>query len=184
MDFELQNQLRNSLDHHERLLWAGRPKQGFVLRPSDRTLIPFSLFWLGFSVFWMFMALKMGGRLFALFGVPFVIIGVYMLIGRFFTDMLRRKNTIYGITNDRIVIKSGIFSKELRSVNIRSISDLTFTEKQDGSGTILLGKPDQNIVAYNTANTWHGSKSVTDLELIPEVKKVYDILVRVRRDSE
>ena len=183
MDFELQNELQDAVAHNERLLWAGKPKTGVLFRPSDTFLIPFSILWCGFAIFWESMALQAGSLLFIIFGIPFVLVGLYITIGRFFADSMRRKNTIYGITTGRVIIKSGIFNKELKSINIKNITDLTLTEKPDGSGTILFGpSPAQRAVAFNTGNTWQGSKVVNGLEFVEEARKVYNILVQAQKE--
>jgi hypothetical protein len=63
----------------ERLLWSGQPRKGLRLRPTDAWVIPFSLIWCAFAVFWEIMALTsvskvQGGSpvaiVFPLFGVP------------------------------------------------------------------------------------------------------------------
>ena len=183
MDFELQNELRDSIGHGERLLWAGKPKTGVLFRPSDTFLIPFSIIWFGFAVFWESMAILTGSLLFILFGIPFILIGFYICIGRFFADNLRRKNTIYGVTTDRVIIKSGIFNKQLRSINIKGITDVALTEKPDGSGTIMFGaSPTQAMAAFNTLGAWQGSKLVNGIELVPDAKKVYNIIVDAQKD--
>ncbi len=40
--------------------------------------------------------------IFCLFGIPSVLIGLFLLFGRFFTDAHIRGRTCYGITNERI----------------------------------------------------------------------------------
>ena len=182
MDFELENDLRKELTGGEKLLWTGRPKAGFVLRSADVFLIPFSLFWCGFALFWEFGVIATGAPFFfKIWGIPFVLVGLYMTIGRFFVDSIRRKNTTYGITDNRVIIKSGIISKEIKSFNIRTISDLTFKEKTDGSGTISLGPSDFRYSAFNTMGNWPGVRNSPGLEFIEEVKKVYNILIDQQR---
>ena len=44
--------ISKELASEERLLWSGRPQQGVVFRRTDLFLIPFSLLWCEFVVFW------------------------------------------------------------------------------------------------------------------------------------
>jgi hypothetical protein len=46
-------------------------------------LVMFSLLWLSFSSFWTFTAWKSGGGAMALFGLPFIAIGLFLLLGSF-----------------------------------------------------------------------------------------------------
>ena len=183
MDFELQNELNQSISHDERLLWAGKPKTGILFRPSDIFITAFSILWLGFAIFWMTMAMKTGTFMYV-FGLPFVLVGLYMCVGRFFADALKRKHTVYGITADRVIIKSGIFSKELKSINIKNITELTLTEKSDGSGSIYFGPgaTQQNRITFRTTGTNERITVVNGLEFIDDAKKVYDILVHAQKE--
>src|SRR5215208_2118092 len=108
MNIDIENDLRDTLSKDEKILWTGRPKTGIVFRSTDFFLIPFSLLWFGFAIFWEYNVLKMGVSFFALFGLPFILMGLYISVGRFFLDAIKRKNTIYGITDNRIIIKSGL----------------------------------------------------------------------------
>ncbi|MFR7478329.1 MAG: hypothetical protein ACLUUJ_05715 [Acutalibacteraceae bacterium] len=68
----------------EIVVWQGRPEKGNLFMPADAFLLFFSIFWLGFSLFWEYMVFIGGAPLpFLLFGVPFVLIGLYLLFGRF-----------------------------------------------------------------------------------------------------
>ena len=46
-------------------------------------LVLFALFWTGFSVLWTYAAWRGGGGIFALFGVPFIVIGIALLVSAF-----------------------------------------------------------------------------------------------------
>ena len=143
INYEIENELRPDLSSDEKLIWTGKPKTGIVFRSSDVFLIPFSLFWAGFAVFWETSVLATDAPFFfKLWGIPFVLVGLYITVGRFFLDAKKRANTIYGITNDRIIIKTGLFSREIKSLNIRTLSDITINQKADNSGTITLGPSD------------------------------------------
>src|SRR5579872_5880830 len=75
----------------ENILWAGQPKAGVIFHRQDLFLIPFSLFWGGFAIFWEFLASGFGGSksgasapsLFLIWGIPLVVIGQYLIWGRF-----------------------------------------------------------------------------------------------------
>ena len=134
MDFELENDLRKELTGGEKLLWTGRPKAGFVLRSADVFLIPFSLFWCGFALFWEFGVIATGAPFFfKIWGIPFVLVGLYMTIGRFFVDSIRRKNTRYGITDNRVIIKSGIISKEIKLTFIMYVLNVKYNTNKSES---------------------------------------------------
>lgn len=80
---DARSELRSSLGAEERLLWAGRPRQGVILRASDAFQIPFSIFWLGFSIFWTVAVVGSRGLFLLPFAVPFILIGLYLTFGRF-----------------------------------------------------------------------------------------------------
>ena len=89
-------------------MWRGEPFRGILLRPIEIFLIPFSLMWAGFAIFWNVAVWQTGaGMFFKLFGLPFLIAGLYFTVGRFFVDMFNRKATTYFVTNKRVLISKG-----------------------------------------------------------------------------
>jgi hypothetical protein len=91
----------------EQLLWCGRPDPRLWFTGADLYVIPFSLVWCGFAIFWTVGASRTGGPLFGLFGVIFVAMGLYLVAGRFFYKHYRKKQTVYGITTQRALVATG-----------------------------------------------------------------------------
>src|SRR6185437_8312393 len=128
----VEQMLRAELGPRENLLWSGRPKQGVVLRAADGLLIPFSLLWGGFAVFWEVSVFKTNAPFFfSLWGIPFVLAVAYIIFGRFFVDAYQRGRIIYGLTNEHVIIMSGLLSQNVKSLNLRTLSDISITEKSD-----------------------------------------------------
>ena len=175
--------VRFDLAKGERLLWSGVPRQGMLFRASDAFMIPFSLLWAGFAVFWELSVIRDGApAFFALWGVPFVLVGAYIVAGRFVVDARRRRNTAYGLTNERIIISSGAFRPSLKSLALRTLSDLTLDQRADGSGTITFG-PASPLTMFNAGLEWPGMPRPPAFELIPNAKQVYDMIREAQREA-
>lgn len=146
-DYSVEEQIRRYIAENERLIWCGRPRQGVVFRRSDIFMIPFSFMWGGFALFWEITVLIEFFKddsntpiIFPLFGIPFVLLGIYFIAGRFWADSKRRDKTYYGLTNKRVLIISGICSQRIKSIDVQRLPALTLSEKSDGSGTITFGQ--------------------------------------------
>jgi len=179
--FDVKSLISRELDGDENLLWYGQPRQGLFLRGSDVFMIPFSLMWGGFAIFWEYSVLQGGAPgFFALWGIPFVAIGLYMIFGRFFFEAKQRKNTFYGVTDKRIIILSGIFSKHSKSLAVKLLSDISLKEKKNGIGSVILGQ-ENPMAGFMAGSSWPGGKNPTPrLDNIPDSKKVYDIVRGLR----
>ena len=182
MDYNLTTELQEHLDTNEKLIWTGQPKKGIVFRTADIFLIPFSLLWCGFAIFWVIMA-SQGSIFFAMFGIPFVIIGLIFVFGRFIIDAKQRENTYYGLTDDRIIIKSGVYKKTIKSLNVRTLSDIEYDEKSDGSGTINIGPKNPMMIWGNGMNWWPGIKTTPSLDLIKDVRNVYNKIIEIQKSK-
>ena len=106
-------------------------------------MIPFSLMWGGFAIFWEVTVFDSGkGPLFfKLWGVPFVLVGLYIIFGRFFADAATRARTIYALTDRRVLILGVLWKTSIRSLELAGLSEINLTEGQNGRGTIVFGPP-------------------------------------------
>ena len=184
-DLAPQTEIARALDSGESLIWSGAPRQGLLFRPSDSYFIPFSLLWGGFAIFWEASVLNTSGpnSLFmSIWGIPFVLIGLYMIIGRFFVDARIRAKTYYGLTDRRAIIVSGLFSRTINSLPLRTLTDISLQERLDRSGTILFGRP-QPYSSWSSGMRWPGMSqySTPAFDMIPNAKAVHDQLLEAQR---
>jgi hypothetical protein len=145
----------------EQLLWCGSPDPAVWFTTADLYLIPFSIAWCGFAVFWEAGASGGGGPFFAAWGAMFVVIGLYMVIGRFFYKHHRKKQTVYGITTQRALV----------AVGAQSLTDspwlgtpITIQRSRDGrhASVILEGTaaPARSFGRRNTYRGWPGNSGL------------------------
>ena len=170
--------LRGLLGDGERLLWTGRPRQGFFLRSADGFAIPFSLLWTGFAVGWMLLAVKASNGLW-LVGIPLLLIGAYMMVGRFFVDAWQRARTWYGLTNQRVLILSLYVRRNIKSLNLRALSAITLSERDDGVGSITFG-PVPPSWPYRGAHLPGMSPQPPRFDNIPRARAVFDEIRRLQ----
>ena len=164
--------LAELLGSDERLVWTGRPRQGFFLRSADAFAIPFSIFWTGFAVVWTVLALKAHNG-FSIVGVPLLAIGVYMMEGRFVVDVRQRARTWYGLTNQRALIVSVFGRRNVKSLNLRALSAVTLSERPNGVGSITFG-PVPPSWPYRGAQIPGMSNLAPRFDNIPEARAVFD----------
>lgn len=176
---QISEAIRGELSAGEQVLWAGQPRQGVVMRGSDMFAIPFSVLWAGFAVFWMASAINTGApAAFVLFGVPFVLVGVYIVFGRFFVEARQRVNTFYAVTSQRVIIVSGLFDRKVKSLSLKTLSDLSLSQRPDGSGTITFGAQHPFATMFGGMSSWPGAGQYQGprLDLVPQAREVYEII--------
>ena len=170
------------LGRGERLLWSGMPRQGLMLRQNDLLMIPFSLFWCGFIVNWERLAINQHAPLlFAAWGIPFLCVGIYLVVGRFFYDAWRRAGTAYGLTTERVLISTRGFGTSLMSFDLASLPTMSLTQQAGGLGSIAFGQAAWGPMTRSWGS-WGGSPVVPTFESIPDAKAVYD-QIRAARDA-
>lgn len=124
----------------ERILWTGAPARGLLFSGRDALMIPFSLVWCGFAVFWTYTAARQGAPLFFdVWGAMFVCIGLFLVFGRFALDAWLRRRMSYAVTNRRILIQRGAPFSKFTSIDIERLPDVQMEGERAGRGNLRFG---------------------------------------------
>ena len=170
--------LARTLERGERLLWWGMPSQGVLFRKNDRMLIPFSIMWTGFAVFWETSVVTSDGPvLFKLWGIPFVLIGMYILLGRFIHDAWRRRQIVYAVTSKRVLIAT---PSKMQSIELSSCNSIQFEETKAGKGTLVFGQ-EPNPFERKDFGAWTGTPTVPTFEAIGDVRRVFELIRQAQK---
>lgn len=174
----------SELAHGEQVLWSGKPDNRRWLYAEDLVLVPFSLLWGGFAIFWEISVLTSGHQrgatqiFFSLWGVPFVLIGLYLILGRIFVRRWLRRRSLYVLTNERVLSFSYSWRGGLgvRVIWLDSRPPLEKHIGRNGQGTLCVGQtaPGQRWLGSNTG--WPGAAmkgSAIVLTDIPDAASVY-----------
>lgn len=168
----------------ERILWTGAPPGGFLLTPGDIFRIPFSLMWGGFAVFWEWSVLRAGNApdFFVLWGIPFVLVGLYLIVGRFFADAWVRARTSYAVTTQRILVLRTAPTFKFTTYAIDRLPELSLEERADGRGTIRF-QPQVPMWGNRGWSGWTPSTDPTQFLLIADARSVFDRIQKLTAKS-
>lgn len=176
---EVPSDIARELAPSERVLRAGRPRQGPLLRGYDAFAIPFGLIWLGAVIAMIVGVLSSGqpdpGAL--VFMAFFVAIGLYLVVGRFFVEAFQRSRIRYCVSNERVIIISGVVSRSVKSIELKGLSEVEVSERRNGSGAIVFGATSMLDAMFGGMQGWPGMSSrVARFDLIPNVRSVYETI--------
>jgi hypothetical protein len=144
------------------------------------------LLWFGFTFHLALSEYRSEGlSFFLLWSGAFALIGVYLVIGRFFADAWIRGRTHYGVTDERAVIVQRIFSTRIRSVQLRLAPEMSVDERSGGMGTITFG-PGGFGRLWVGSTYWERTQYYTPpaFEFIPDVRQVYEIIKKAQSETE
>jgi hypothetical protein len=143
---ELRKKIDIELQPGERIRWVGQPVPRLITADSLGSVL-FAIPWTSFAIFWMWSASgyrlpdpKEGlqpQHLFALFGVPFVLIGFVMLSSPILVWQSARK-TVYLVTDKRAISFQGGKSTTIRAYLPEQLKDIYRKERADGTGDVII----------------------------------------------
>jgi len=149
----------------ESVLWAGQPSRTVVFHHEDLLLIPFSLLWGGFAIFWEAGVAGYWGSpshqdgpwIFGMiWGVPFVVIGQYMIWGRFFFAAWRKKRTYYAVTSRRVMAVQDGWRRNMASAYIDTLPTIIKVSASSTIGTLRFAQAEPTWSGKRNWGVWNG----------------------------
>src|ERR1700756_3034546 len=175
---DAQLRAQSELQSGESLYWtapADPRRLALTALPASLFGIPFA----GFALFWISQAyhassamskssqnaFARGFSVFPLFGLPFLFIGLAVILAPLWA-YLRGRSTVYAVTNQRVMIITGGGNLSVKSYTPADIVSVEHRERPDGSGDVVI----------LTTGTTRTNNSVSQIKValvgIPNVKQV------------
>lgn len=177
MTYDAAWDLQQALVRNEKLVWSGRPPATIFLRREDALLIPFSIIWVAFWVFWEVSVIREGKSVFLmLWCIPFIVIGLFLTVGRFLLDRRARRSTVYGLTTQRLIVIGGMLWRSVHSYSLHNLPRFSLTMHRDGTGTIEIEQPIRRTRRRRTPIGWMHNR----LERLSDAREVYARIVELQ----
>jgi len=87
------------------------------------------------------------------------------------------------VTTERIIIVSGLFSRQTKSLQLRTLSDISLIERSDGIGTVTFGL--QHPIAQRLPSDWPGASvyAAPAFDMIDRAKEIYDLIRQTQKTA-
>jgi hypothetical protein len=178
----------------EKLVWAAQPDVRIAFWLSFGIWL-FAIPWTAFSLFWISIpaaalyeaytgidirapkgAPTVAMWAFALWGVPFVLIGFGMLLAPFWV-LRKGARTLYVLTNKRMAILNGAKTVSVVSVWPSDIVSLSRKEGPDGRGTLVLH---QGVVRDSDGDR---QEKTTEFGVINDVRRIEQLVLEMKNKA-
>lgn len=171
--------IQPELTSGETVQWAGQPNRRVILHKEDLFLIPFSLFWGGFTIFWESIASGFWGSkggagapsFFLIWGVPFVLVGQYLIWGRFLYVAWLKKRTNYAVTNRRVVVVQDGWNRRVASSYLDTLPTIVKEGTSSGTGVLRFAPV---APSWSTRQGW-GAWNAMNVGEIPTFMDIDDV---------
>ena len=122
------------LTDDEAILWSGTPNHLSLFNPYDFLLIPLTAGFGGLLILYsvlaagsMFAGQGTGAVLFPLVGILFLLIGLYLIVGRIWYRKKRLERNIYVLTNKRAIVINHLREEKM---TVRRKSDFQISTRK------------------------------------------------------
>ena len=168
----LQETIKSELKSGEKVVWAEQPipelykKAGLAVWLFFIPWTLFSMFWIAGAAGFKIPDFSQGGfELFPLFGLPFLLIGLWGLLLPFRIKK-QAQEMVYVITNLRAFSIEGIKTVKFKSYNPKEFSQLERKQNQDGTGDITFMKETYTDSDGDRRSRDHGFFAIKDVKRV------------------
>lgn len=174
----------------ESVVWAGKPDPSIVFHKEDSMLIPFSFLWGGFAIFWEASVAGIWGHsqrwsFGTLWGIPFVLIGQYIIWGRFIYAAWLKRRTDYAVTNRRVLVVQKGWKRQVASAYVDALPTLVKEVRSGGIGTLRFAEVQSMWSRQRGWGAWNGLSigGTPTFVDIPEVDSVCSLVSDLREKA-
>jgi hypothetical protein len=175
----------------ETVLWSGQPNPCIIFHKDDLYLIPFSLMWGGFAIFWeagvsgYWVSGPNSGKQWAfgmLWGIPFVLVGQYIIWGRFLYAAWKKKRTHYAVTERRVIVVQNGWRRQMTSAYVDTLPTIIKEGGSNGIGTLRFAQAESMWSGRRGWGAWDGLSigSIPTFLDIDDVDSVYRLVSDLR----
>lgn len=153
------------------------PVKRFFFNSTEQIRIPFSILFLAFSILMFF-------KIFIFLSIIFFFAGLYFAFGRWILKYFDLKDTLYLITNQRVLIVRKNDNEILKQWQIQDFKSVHIEINKNEFGNIIFGQPESPFPELNNRGDFLGNwgmnfkedefslQSVSDInEILPLLEK-------------
>jgi hypothetical protein len=164
------------LNPGEKIIWRGLPRQGFLFQRSDVFFVPFSILWTILAVWWeletVLSEIPFQDKIWS---IVMLSAAAYILLLRFLVDAAYRSLSFYALTNQRVLIHTGLLKTTLTSLPLTGMNEINLDLDKSGRGNIVFG-PLEPHAWMQTGGGWPRMgkmERIPALELLEDPQAVY-----------
>ncbi|PJE81135.1 hypothetical protein COU58_04180 [Candidatus Pacearchaeota archaeon CG10_big_fil_rev_8_21_14_0_10_32_42] len=165
------------LDKNEKIFWEGKPKFWPFFVTGNIPSFIFGLVWLAFLAPFIFLNSNTGFEFsfgFNLFLLPFLLVGLWMIVGMPVYKLLLYPHLFYSITSKRVIIQKGVIGRDFEYIDFDQITNaevnVGFWDKILGNGTGSI-----RIFSAGSFNFDRSGKQISKPYTISNIENPYEI---------
>ena len=98
-------------------------------------------------------------------------------------DAFVRSRTCHGVTDQRVIIVDGLFNRQLKSLPLQTLAEVSPSERSNRSGTITFGPNTSPYGALGRTWTGMGRRMAPAFDPIDGVRRVHALIREAQQSA-